>query len=251
MSPHRFFLDEPVPQGKSTVSLPQELSRQITRVLRMRNGDRIVIFDGSGLEWPATIESTGKDSVSVEIGHGVDPLSEPKLAVTVCQALVPSDRMDYVIQKCTELGAKRIIPILTERVQAKDAAPSGKRIERWQRIAREAAELAGRTRIPEVTAQKSLDEVLGMMLPEGPVLMLWEEEHGKPLRVAVRESLSNNPGHVGLLIGPVGGLSEAEAIAARDAGAVVVGAGVRILRAETAPVVALAALMYEAGELGG
>jgi 16S rRNA (uracil1498-N3)-methyltransferase len=217
----------------------------------MRTGDRIVIFDGSGLEWPATIESTGKDSVSVVLGHEVDPRSEPKLSVTVCQALLPFDRMDYVVQKCTELGASRIIPILTERVQAKDAAPSEKRIERWQRIAREAAELAGRTRVPEVTAQKSLDEVLRVMLPEGPVLMLWEEEHGKSLRVAVQESLNSMPRHVTLLIGPVGGLSESEAIAARDSGAEVVGAGARILRAETAPVVALAALMYEAGELGG
>jgi 16S rRNA (uracil1498-N3)-methyltransferase len=251
VSPHRFFLDEPVTPGQSMISLPQELSRQITRVLRMRTGDRIVIFDGSGLEWPATIESTGKDRVSVELSEGIDPRSEPKLTVTVCQALVPSDRMDYVVQKCTELGASRIIPILTQRVQSKDAAPSEKRIERWQRIAREAAELAGRTRVPEVSGQKSLDEALRTLLPEGPVLMLWEEEHGKSLRVAVRESLSSNPGHVTLLIGPVGGLSEAEAIAARDAGAVVVGAGVRILRAETAPVVALAALMYEAGELGG
>jgi 16S rRNA (uracil1498-N3)-methyltransferase len=251
VSPHRFFLAEPVPPGKSSLTLPQDVSRQISRVLRMRAGDKIAVFDGSGLEWPATIEDVGRDTVTVKIGAGTDPLSEPKLSVTVCQALIPSDRMDYVIQKCTELGVSRIMPIVTERVQAKDATPSEKRVERWQRIAREAAELAGRTRVPGIMEQRSLGDALSAMASTGPLLMLWEEEHGKSLRVAVRESLSSSPGHVALLIGPVGGLSEDEAIAAKHAGAMVVGAGARILRAETAPVVALTALMYEAGELGG
>ena len=251
MTPHRFFIDEPTPRDGAVFNLPQEVSRQVARVLRMRLGDSIELFDCSGYEWPATITDIGKDSVSVTIGQGADPLSEPKLKVTVCQGLVPSDRMDYVVQKCTELGVDRIVPMLTERVQAKDATPSAKRLERWQRIAREAAELAGRTRVPEVMAQQSLDDVLRVMPAEGPVLMLWEEEQGSSLRTAVRESLGSHPRHVTLLIGPVGGLSGAEADAAKAAGVVVVGAGARILRAETAPVVALAALMYEAGELGG
>ena len=216
----------------------------------MRPGDEIVIFDGTGPEWTAEITSVNREAVSVIAGRSSDPGTEPSLQVTVCQALVPSERMEFVIQKGTELGAVRFVPITTERVQSKDSQPNERRLERWKKIATEAAEQSGRTQVPDILPVHSLESCVSAMCAEGPVLLLWEEEMpGKDLRTAVRESLSGASRRVAVLVGPVGGLSASEVGTARDTGAIVVGAGPRILRAETAPVVALAALMYEAGEL--
>jgi 16S rRNA (uracil1498-N3)-methyltransferase len=249
MRPHRFYVPVHVAELGSTIDLPAGTSRQITHVLRLQSGDEIVVFDGTGPEWTAQIVSVNRESVKVVTARSHDPATEPHLRVTVCQALVPAERMEFVIQKGTELGAARFIPIVTERVQAKDANPAERRIERWGKIAVGAAEQSGRTCVPEILPAKAFESCVSAMCAEGPVLLLWEEEHAKDLRTAVRESLSSAPRHVTVLVGPVGGLSAAEVGTASENGALIVGAGPRILRAETAPVVALAALMYEAGEL--
>lgn len=250
MSLHRFYVSNHVPETGSTVELPSDTSRQITRVLRLRQGDEIVVFDGTGLEWSAEIVSAGRDSVTVVIGRARDPGTEPALRVTVCQALVPTERMEFVIQKGTELGALRFIPVHTERVQARDAHPTERRLERWRKIAIEAVEQSGRSVVPDILPVLTFAECVSAMRVEGPLLLLWEEERGENLRSAVLESLNDSLGRVAVLIGPVGGLSAAEAGLAQEAGALIVGAGRRILRAETAPIMALTALMYEAGELG-
>lgn len=249
MMVHRFYVPATALEEGARLQLPDSVSHQVSRVLRMQPGDNITLFNGSGLEWPAKIDGISRSGVSVTPGPAQNPHREPELSVTVCQALVPSERMEFVIQKGTELGALEFAPVITERVQVKDASVSPRRLERWERIAVEAAEQSGRTRVPVISPVSSLDDCLSRMSSRGPVIMLWEEEREKSLRAAVLESLSSGPGHVGLLIGPVGGLSGAEAVAARSAGAVTAGAGPRILRAETAPVVALTALMLEAGEL--
>lgn len=251
MSSNRFYLPSTTLEQGLEFELPEETSRQVSRVLRMRENDRIVLFDGSGSEWPAAIVSVRKDLVSVSLGSPSDPGSEPTLQVSILQALVPAERMEFVIQKSTELGAAQIIPIITERVQAKDENVSQNRRNRWERIAVEAAEQSGRTRVPEVLPATSLADSLTAAISEGPIIVLWEEERQKNLKAAVQESLSSGSKHVSILIGPVGGLSGAEADAAMTAGGILAGAGPRILRAETAPVVALTALMLEAGELGG
>ncbi len=250
MSSNRFYLPTLTLEVDSEIELPDEVSRQVTRVLRKKEDDQLVLFNGSGNEWPAKIISVRKDSVSVRLGDASDPNSEPSVNVTIYQALIPAERMEFVIQKSTELGATRIVPVLSERVQARDGNVSQNRRNRWERIAVEAAEQSGRTLVPKILATESLVDCLASVKSEGPMIMLWEEERGKSLKEAVRESLRSGPEHVSVLIGPVGGLSEAEAEAGRSAGALLAGAGPRILRAETAPVVALTSLMYEANELG-
>lgn len=250
MSLHRFYVpDTKLAEGRE-FSLPAETSRQILRVLRMRPGDVIGLFDGSGSEWPSTIRAVNRDSAVTVVGTPFDPLTEPALMVTVCPALVASDRMDYVVQKSTELGATRVLPVITERVQAKDSKVSENRLIRWRKIAIEAAEQSGRVIVPEILPPQQLAPTVDELVKEGPAILLWEGETQKTLRTTVRESLQSESKRVSVLIGPVGGLSETEATAARSAGAVTVGLGRRILRAETAPVTALSALMLEAGELG-
>jgi 16S rRNA (uracil1498-N3)-methyltransferase len=249
MSLHRFFVPGARLAEGQEITLPEEPGRQVARVLRMRAGDSIGLFDGSGMEWPSTIKAIARDTVTVVPGAPYDPGTEPRLMVTICPALVPSDRMEYVIQKSTELGAARVIPLLTERVQAKDAQVSGNRLARWRKIATEAAEQSGRAKVPEILGPRPLAQAVTDLAAEGPAILLWEGEPQRNLRVALRESLSGGPKHVAIFAGPVGGLSETEAVAARAAGAVTAGMGRRILRAETAPVTALSALMLEAGEL--
>lgn len=249
MSSNRFYVPTLDLEKGNSLELPVEIGRQVSKVLRMREGDSLVLFNGSRHQFPAQITAVRKETVSVLLDEPVDPGTEPALQVTVYQALVPAERMEFVIQKCTELGAARIVPVVTERVQSRDSNISQNRLTRWERIATEAAEQSGRTRVPEVLPVIDLGECLTHSRSAGPVIVMWEEEHGLSLKQAVHESLSSKPEHVSVLIGPVGGLSGAEADAARSAGALIAGAGPRILRAETAPVVALTALMYETGEL--
>ncbi len=249
MSSNRFYVPSLNLREGAEVELPDSVGRQLSRVLRVGPGDAVILFDGSGPEWPAEITSVQKNSILARVGSAHDPGTEASIAVTVYQALIPPDRMEYAVQKSTELGAARLTPVSTERVQAKDRSVSARRLERWHRIAEEAAEQCGRTRVPEVTEPVTLTECFAEMAADAPLILMWEDERGKNLREAVRQSLHADPRRVAVLIGPVGGLSEAEADAARSAGAILAGAGPRILRAETAPVVALTALMYEAGEL--
>lgn len=249
MSPHRFYLAETTLETGATVELRGAVGRQISRVLRMQPGDNITLFSCGGSEWSAEIVTADRSGVKVIVGARSEPETEPRLNVTICQSLVPQERMEYVVQKCTELGAAEIIPVITERVQSRDARPGDGKLDRWRRIAVEATEQSGRTRVPEICAPVSFNELLHDQRIPRPLIVLWEEEQGKSLREIVRESLNSNPKQVSVLIGPVGGLSVAEADAASSAGALIAGAGSRILRAETAPVVALTALMYEAGEL--
>ncbi len=250
MSSNRFYLNARELVAGAEIELPETISRQVSRVLRMREGQLIRLFNGTGNEWRAEIVSVNKNSVSVLLEEPVELGTEPRLDVTVCQALVPADRMEYVVQKSTELGALRIIPVITERVQARDANPGASKLERWRRIAIEASEQSGRTRVPEILPVQAFDSCLSQVGSDRPMIVLWEEERQVTLRQALQESLSSEPNHVAVFVGPVGGLSVDEARAASAAGALLAGAGPRILRAETAPVVALTALMYEAGELG-
>ncbi len=250
MSLHRFFLPGTSLSDGQEITLPVETGRQVTRVLRMRIGDLVGLFDGSGMEWPSTIETVDRDAVTIVTGTPFDPGTEPDSQVTICPALVASDRMEYVIQKSTELGAARVLPVLTERVQAKDSKVSENRLGRWRKIATEAAEQSGRAKVPEVLAPQPLVDAVKTLAADGPAVLLWEGETEKNLSAALRESLSGGSRHISIFVGPVGGLSESEATAARAAGAITAGLGRRILRAETAPVTALSALMLLAGELG-
>ncbi len=250
MSANRFYVPENLPEPGVTFRLPDHIGRQVFRVLRMKPGDSLFLFDGRGIERTGTIANIERSKIQVVIGPNSGSRTEPELEVTVYQALVASERMEFVVQKCTELGVAKIVPIVSQRVQSKDARPGDGKLDRWRRIAVEAAEQSGRTRVPNISAPVVLNQLLSRETRPKPLIVLWEEESGKSLRQAARESLSSDPKRAAVLIGPVGGLSASEVDAVKLAGGLIAGAGPRILRAETAPVVALTALMYEAGELG-
>ena len=229
----RFYLDSPLGPDSSELALPAHIARQIHTVLRMRPGDAVVLFDSSGREWPATLTRADRDGVSARLGEPSAPTREAPRRVTLCQALLKSDKMEWVLQKGTELGVARFEPLVTERVvAAKRAAP-----ERWQRILVEATEQCGRTRLPELAEPAPLEQALS---GSGAGVMCWEQERAQSLADWIA---TERPNELRLFIGPEGGFTEREAAAASRAGVQTASLGPRILRAETAAIAASALVL--------
>ncbi len=248
---HRFFVPRSaISNGK--VLLPEHAAAQVRRVLRLRQGEQVAVFDGSGGQWTATLQEVTDRRVTGELVQETRPGVELPLAITVCQSLIRPERFELVLQKCTELGAARFVPIITERVQAGDQSlPTGPRLERWGRIVQEAAEQSGRTRLPFIAPASALLNTVRAESARGPVVLLWEEERRQGLRQALRRNSAGGlPAAVALVIGPAGGFGEQEIEAAEAAGALVAGMGMRVLRSETAAIASLAALLCEFGLLG-
>jgi len=239
---HRFYLPSDVLHAE-VVTFPDEASHQIARVLRMKPGDRVVVFDGSGIECIVALESVGRTSTgAVETRRRNE--AEPTVQLTLYQGLIKGAKLDLVIQKCTEIGVSRIVPVVTAR--AVPAEPSPSRQARFETIAREAAEQSGRGRVPEIAAPARFPEAIEDATAAGPTVFCWENE----LKFGLRDLPKADEGqHVSLFVGPEGGFTEGEAEVARRAGARVVSLGPRILRAETAAIVGSALLLMQCGEL--
>lgn len=239
----RIHVPMPLAAGM-TIDLPEGPARHLAQVLRMRVGERLTVFDGHGGEYPAEIVEAGRRDVRVRL-DAFDPVDrESPLDVTLVQCVSKGDRMDYTIQKAVELGVSRIVPLLSERsVVRLDAERWDKKLEHWRGVAASACEQSGRTRLPEVADAAKFDAWLAQ--PAGDTVRLvlapTESVSLKTLVPAAR---------LALLIGPEGGLSDAEIAAARRAGCIGIGLGPRVLRTETAGVAALAALQLLWGDLG-
>ncbi len=224
-------------------------------MLRLRPSDTVTVFDGGGSEWPVTLDRVNRVAVEGRLGEPVFPGTEPTCAVTIMQSLIKPDRFEQVLQKGTELGACKFVPLSTARVQLADASAASKsRFERWRRIVCEAAEQSGRLVVPEVEHAISLTDAVARESAHGPVALLWEEagSSAQGLRNALAhiEREQHHP-RLAIVVGPVGGFEAGEVEDAQAAGAMVIGFGSRILKSETAAVAVLAAAMFELGELGG
>ena len=251
MTSHRFFVPVDAIEG-GAATLPDAAASQVRRVLRLRPGDAVSVFDGSGAEWPATLTRVDRRAVTATLGERAWPAAEPSLRVSLLLGLTRPERFELALEKCTELGAHRFTPCITDRVQGRDAsAPSAARLARWRRIITEAAEQSGRVRVPVLDPPGGLAAAVHDAAQRGPVVMLWEEETA-PLRDVLQQVLDGStPEDLALVIGPVGGLGREEVQAAVSQGAVTAGMGSRVLRAETAAIAGLTAVLYHARELGG
>jgi 16S rRNA (uracil1498-N3)-methyltransferase len=239
---HRFFLPPGAVHGTS-VTFPAAPSRQIERILRLKAGDRVVALDGSGIEHVVVLEAVGRTTAGViEVTRRNE--AEPTTRLTLYQGLLKGTKLELVLQKCTELGVSRFVPIVTTR--AVPAGPRNARLERFEAIVREAAEQSGRGRIPEIGTTLSLPEAIEAACAAGPALFCWENGSDVRLQDAV-SSPERRP--VGLFVGPEGGFTVEEAEVARRCGANIVTLGRRILRAETAAIVASALCLATYGEL--
>jgi 16S rRNA (uracil1498-N3)-methyltransferase len=244
---HRFALPAEQIVG-DRVHFPAALAHQLRRVLRLRPGDQVRVFDGSGVEHTVALTLLRDAEALGTIEASTWPNSEPSLRITLAQALLPRERFELALQKGTEVGVARFVPLVTERSLVPSAALDAGRLTRWRRIVAEAAEQSGRVRLPELTEPLTLAETVRQCAPD-PCLLAWERETKCSLQTALAELARPRPARLTLLIGPEGGFSSAEAQAARAAGARTISLGPRILRAETAGPLLAALALYQAGEL--
>jgi len=243
--PPRVYSPEPVADG-SSIRLDEAAANHVRRVLRLGSGDELLVFDGSGRDFPARIEQADRRGVLLRIGHGQPAGRESALDITLLQGLARGPRMDLVIQKATELGVSRIQTLAMERSVVRlgdDEDRIGKKLRHWQRVAISACEQCGRAIPPAVLAPVSLAAAVAR-LPAGAVRLLLDPAGEAGLTAMLADSRA-----VALLVGPEGGLAPDERAAALSLGFHPLRLGPRILRTETAPLVALSLIQYLAGDL--
>ena len=231
------------------VDLPENAARHAARVLRLRSGDDLVLFDGTGGEYAARIATVDRDRVRVDVLEWRDAECEAPIRLTLVQALQSGEKMDMTVQKAVELGVERVVPVSSRRsVVRLEGERALKRLDHWRAVAASACEQCGRNRVPEVTALEGLDRWLGRPVA-GAVLRLM-------LAPGSAQTLGNlappvRGGQIELLIGAEGGLAPDEMEMAERAGYIGVRLGPRILRTETAGLAALAAIQCLWGDFGG
>jgi 16S rRNA (uracil1498-N3)-methyltransferase len=231
-----------------TVVLAGEDHRYLIRVLRLRVGDEVVLFDGAGQEARARIERVGPRAAELRV---LERTASPAAAgpeITLLVGIPKGDKMELVVQKATELGATRIVPMRTARsIGPAEITRQAARRQRWIKIAREAARQCGRNDVPDVAAPVELAAAIAAAPQDALRLLFWEESRG----VRLRDRLpAERPARIVVAVGPEGGFEASEVEIARQAGFEVVGLGPRTLRAETAALAVLAVVGYAVGDLG-
>ena len=225
-----------------------ESARHIGFSLRMAVGDRMGVAGLDGRCGEAEIVRIAPECVSLALLHASET-TEPPVDVWLAQALPKGDKMDQIVQKAVELGIKGIFPLQTSHCIVRyDLTKQAEKLRRWQKISQEAAQQCGRGLVPAIGPFLSLTELFDRTPAEVRVLLLYEGAGREGLRSILANDLC---GAWVLVVGPEGGLSETEASYCRDRGARIAGLGPRILRTETAGLAALAAILYECGDLGG
>jgi 16S rRNA (uracil1498-N3)-methyltransferase len=239
----RIHVPGPLATG-AEIMLPAQAGEHLTRVLRLATGASFVMFDGRGGEYAGEIASTGKQVRARVLGH--DPIErESPLDLTLLQGVARGERMDLIVQKATELGVARIVPVLTERTVVKlDAKQRERKRGHWQSIVVSACEQCGRNRVPAVLEVVSLGDAL-KLLAEDAMRCLLAADAGVSLAQAAAPAAGAK---LALLIGPEGGLADPEEKYAQANGFISCRLGPRIMRTETAGLAALAALQAVAGD---
>ncbi|HEU5442291.1 MAG TPA: 16S rRNA (uracil(1498)-N(3))-methyltransferase, partial [Steroidobacteraceae bacterium] len=238
----RVYVPGPLTSGRRH-AIEGEAASHISRVLRLRTGDALTLFDDRGGEYAARIEEFRKGAVIATVGDRSTAVRESPLSLTLAQGVSRGERMDWVVQKATELGATRIVPVLTERTVVKlDEKQAERKLSHWRGIVTAACEQSGRDRIPAVDAPLTLTGFLEGVDRRAMRVML------SPAAGLGIADLTPPEAGVVVLIGPEGGLAEAEQQSALAAGFAAVRLGPRVLRTETAAVAALALLQHRFGD---
>ncbi len=242
---HRFFIRGMKPEHDEA-AISGDTAHQIIRVLRLKPGDQVILLDNEGWEYQAVIKSISNDVVIGRIVNKVLGTGEPSIKITLYQALLKNDKLELVLQKGVELGVHSFVPFISERCVAKK--PSESKQQRWHEIIKEAAEQSRRTLIPVLNQVISFEEACSHALK--PALILWEEEKTRGLKSFLKSPKFSKKKEISVFVGPEGGFTSAEIGLANQFGIAAVRLGDRILRAETAGLAAVSAIMYEEGELG-
>lgn len=238
----RIFTEQPL-LANTSVELEAGPSQHLSRVLRMKPGDSIILFNGSGGEYPATISLSDRKRVVVATGSLEAVERESGLRLQLGVAMSRGERMDWVVQKATELGVCVIAPLVTERTEVKlRGEREDRKLRHWRQIATSACEQSGRNRLPRILAPQVLDQWLPSVRADIKLVLHHTAHSSDPGASA--------PSSAALLVGPEGGLSAVEIDAAEQAGFSGLQLGPRVLRTETAPLAAIAILQARWGDMG-
>ena len=247
MSRRRFFAP-PDAFNKHSVTLTGDEAKHLREVLRLKVGDDVFVFDGTGKEFRCKVTSARRDVTLLEIDEQVEPARpESPLQLTLAVALLKGEKFDLVVQKATELGVTQILPVTTQHadIRLRDSADAEKRIKRWQRIALEAAKQSGRSMVPNVATPTSFTSLITE--EDESVRIMFSERDGSGLNTVVAGDLT--AGRCTVLVGSEGGWSDEEIVMARTNGWQIVTLGGRILRAETAAITAMVLMQHQLGDL--
>src|SRR5215211_468958 len=241
----RRFYAPPSAFADQTVTLTADEARHLRDVLRLKTGDEVYVFDGVGREFRCTVSSTKRYPAELRIESEVEPAKpESQLQLTLCVALLKGEKFDLVVQKATELGVTKVVPLITRYadIHLRDEADATKRVARWQRIALEAAKQSGRAFVPEVSAPVSFDSLLANS--RDGLRVMFSERGGGPMSSLTPSQI------VTALVGSEGGWSDEEIEQAKAHDFHIVTLGGRILRAETAAIAVTTLLQHLFGDLG-
>jgi 16S rRNA (uracil1498-N3)-methyltransferase len=245
----RYFV-EPSAITESRVAITGDDVKHIVRVMRMEAGEEVIVCDGLGHAYRVELTELGDGAVQGKIVEILTQSPEADVKITLAQGLPKGDKMELIVQKGTEVGIHRFVPLDMARcVVQYDAKKEQKRRERWQKIAKEAAEQAHRNLIPSIAEPMSFKQLMSSLDGFDLVVVPYEGEKARGLR----EVLADHPDakHIAVLIGPEGGIAESEIETALAKGALPVTLGPRILRTETAGLVAATCIYYHYGQVGG
>jgi len=222
--------------------------RHIRKVLRLRRGDEVFIFDGSEREYEGTIVEEGPFSVSILVQTIFSSKKESTLEITLAQSLLKGEKMDYLVQKATELGVKKIVPFISSRsIPLLEKSKRLERRRRWEKIAIEASKQCGRGVLPIIDPLKDYPQIVETVPMESLRLILWEKG-GENLKEILKKLRRES--RIFFIVGPEGGLSGQEVEEAKKVGFIPVTLGERILRSETASLCLMSILQYEWGDIG-
>ena len=247
----RFFV-APEAVQENIVYFDAELARHMGKVLRLSAGEQVTVCTGDGSAYLVVLEQFSKDSVTGRIVEQLDNVQETNIQVVLYQGMPKGDKLELIIQKCTELGISAVIPVETSRsVVHLDGGKASKKLERWQKIAQEASQQSKRVQVPTVGPYYNWKQMLQQLQTDeakGLTIVFWEDEDTQSLKALLR-SQAEKPQRINLVVGPEGGLSEDEVEQLRALGAVSASLGKRILRTETAGMAGLSMILYEFDEL--
>jgi 16S rRNA (uracil1498-N3)-methyltransferase len=244
----RFFV-RPEDVGTSELYLQRDEGKHLARVLRLAPGAQVVVFDGRGHEYVAMVERLEAEGVVCRILQHIARHPTPAVSIALGQGLAKADKFEWVIQKTTELGVSEIVPILSARVVPQTSMHhASMKAARWEKLAREACKQSGRATMPYLWPPTPLGTFFASFQTADLKLLLWEGEDRQPLGSVL--AASGQVASVAVVVGPEGGLTPQEVTHGEAHGFLTVGLGERILRTETAGLVAVALLQYRFGDLG-
>lgn len=241
---NRFFIPIECIHADS-VRFPADAGHQITRVLRLKPGEHVMVMDGSGDEIEVNLTDVSPEATCGSILSRRTAPGEPQAKVTLYLGLTQREKFEWMLQKCTEVGAAAFVPMITTRSLVQDAAEAARKLERWQKIVQEAAEQSGRGRVPVVHAPVKFSATIQDQKQYDAGLFAWEEEHALMITTALAQSVHQGRMKVAVWIGPEGGFTVQEASSAQQAGIQAVTLGPRILRMETAAVAATVLVIHQ------